>query len=420
MSLAPSYCPILRWPLDIKQIVHQGQEVLVISDLGDVSPEPTVFPAAFGPIIARFDGKHSLEQILNEASPYGLTQELLLQLVSELDQRLLLVNQKSKSREEEIRQKFAEATVRESSHAGLVYPDDKQELSKQIAAYISRLGDLNNKADGSDSLVSFIAPHIDYRRGWKSYAAGIKAIESVQRPDVIFLLGTSHNGGESVFQLTKKDFASPLGDFKTDKTVVESLASKYGQKMAFQDELLHKKEHSLDLQLPFLGHWLGQELSKVKIVPILIGSFYSHVLKAKEPTEKGEIADFLGYLSMEISNLRQSGKKVLLYGGVDMAHVGQHFGDVENISQNGLEEIHSRDQLYLDAILSADKSALFEHIAEDADKRRICGFPSLYTMLSVLEFSNISTRGQLYDYSQAVDEKTDCIVTFASAGWIET
>ena len=108
---------------------------------------------------------------------------------------------------------------------------------------------------------------------------------------------------------------------------------------------------------------------------------------------------------------------MLFYGGVDLAHVGVHFGDQSRVSDSRLPEIARRDQQLLDAIMTGDEEALFEHMAEDLDARRICGFPSIYTMLAALRASGIRVQGHQLDYRQAVEPSNDCVVTFASGCW---
>jgi hypothetical protein len=41
--------------------------------------------------------------------------------------------------------------------------------------------------------------------------------------------------------------------------------------------------------------------------------------------------------------------------------------------------------LYLQAFCSCDKHAFFDHMIEDGDARRVCGYPSLYFLLHLLE-----------------------------------
>ena len=109
------------------------------------------------------------------------------------------------------------------------------------------------------------------------------------------------------------------------------------------------------------------------------------------------------------------GKKVCFIAGVDMAHVGRHFGDKEWLSSERLRRIGERDQHYLTAIKRGDKKALFEHICEDGDARRICGFPTMYTILDVLERMGKRYECDVINYEQAVDDQADCAVTFAGA-----
>ena len=61
------------------------------------------------------------------------------------------------------------------------------------------------------------------------------------------------------------------------------------------------------------------------IVPILVSSFHHNMVMTKTPpTEIPRMADFLTALKKTIA---QSGRKVCVVAGVDLAHVGQKFGD---------------------------------------------------------------------------------------------
>jgi hypothetical protein len=102
--------------------------------------------------------------------------------------------------------------------------------------------------------------------------------------------------------------------------------------------------------------------------------------------------------------------------GVDMAHVGPHFGDTEALTPGYMQQVEVRDRAYLEAIKSQDKKALWQHIAEDSDARRICGFPTMYTILDLFERLQLQYTATLYDYRQAVDYSTGCAVTFAGMG----
>ena len=101
-----------------------------------------------------------------------------------------------------------------------------------------------------------------------------------------------------------------------------------------------------------------------------------------------------------------------------MAHIGQAFGDSKPLSPEFMEHIAQRDRTYLETLLKNDKRALFSHIHEDQDARRICGFPTMYLTLDLFSRLGIQPRAELIDYRQAVDYKRDCAVTFAGMSFI--
>jgi predicted class III extradiol MEMO1 family dioxygenase len=96
-----------------------------------------------------------------------------------------------------------------------------------------------------------------------------------------------------------------------------------------------------------------------------------------------------------------------------MAHIGRSFGDEGALSPERMREIGYRDQQYLRAIEQCNHKALFDHIAEDQDARRVCGFPTMYLVLDVLNRLGTKTEVDVVAYDQAVDYPSDCAVTYA-------
>jgi AmmeMemoRadiSam system protein B len=215
-----------------------------------------------------------------------------------------------------------------------------------------------------------------------------------------------------MFHLTYKDFLTPMGILKTDRDFVRELAEGYGPIRSFADEVLHRREHSLELQAPFMQ----RVVEAPRIVPLLIGSFHEMLLSGRAPQTFELYEEFLDSLKSVLTQRLSAGEKVCVISGVDMAHVGQQFGDAEPLTQDFMQEVESRDRLYLNAIIEQDKDALWQHLAEDSDRRRICGFPTLYTVLDLFERLNLKYDAVLYDYRQAIDYQTQCAVTFAGLG----
>lgn len=409
--------PRLRWPLDLQPVEVKGQRYILIVDNQGLAPGPLLLPEPFLPIIARFDGQNSVGEIVAEGAHVGLNSEIVAQLISDLSQALLLDTPESHARWEEMKSAFAAASIRESSHAGLGYPQDSKELCATIEKYLSLAGPVSFESSAAENAVAFMSPHIDYQRGWRTYARGYSALQALNPPDAIVLLGTAHQASTGLYHLSKKTFRTPLGEFPAATSFIDTLSTAYAAKDLFSEEIIHKTEHSLDLQLPFLAY-LFRNSTLPPIVPILVGSFHEYLLRAEEPINSGEAADFVAALSESSKNFLQSGKRILFVAGVDLAHMGRRFGDPEQLSPHALSAIQEKDEALLHCLLHNDTSALFQHIANDNDARRICGFPALYTMLATLKLAGIQTQGQLIDYQQSSEPTSDTIVTYASALWL--
>jgi len=410
--------PKLRWPLDVQNVEHEGRQYILLNDPQGITPEVISIHQGMVAVLARLDGENSLQSILDEGGPFGLTKEILLNFVARLQQMLLLDGPEVEKRWKQIKEDYRNATVREAAHADRVYSSDPKILREEISAFIDKTKDFVAIPKSDRPIVAMICPHIDYQRGWHTYGTAYHALQGVEQPDVIFLIGTAHQPGQSLYHLTDKDFATPLGTVSVAKDIVARLAKNYGIERSFRDEILHRQEHSLELQLPFIAHRYGAD-SIPQIVPILVGSFQPLFDGGKTPIEHAEVGDFIDSLAEILSEMRINGKRMLFYAGIDFSHMGVFFGDPEPVAANGLEEIERRDKELLDCVLAADEERLFAHMAEDNDSRRVCGYPSLYTMLASMRRAGYNLNGHAIDYRQAVDKESDCIVTFASAYWTE-
>ena len=81
------------------------------------------------------------------------------------------------------------------------------------------------------------------------------------------ILGTSHYGEPNRFGLTRKPFATPLGEAQTDGALVDALVQRAGDGVKVED-YCHAVEHSIEFQVLFLQRLYGP---RVRILPILCG-----------------------------------------------------------------------------------------------------------------------------------------------------
>lgn len=413
----PYHYPKLRWPLDLSIEKVEGREILLLRDPSGITPEPLLLVAAVTPLIASFEGNLSIDDIVQKFSPQGATKELVEQLVGILDQSLFLATPRYFTAQQKIKEDFMRSDVRPAALAGPGYSANPENLRRELARFLNHQKPTEKKVPSR--MLGLIAPHIDYRRGGNCYGVSYNQLKPNDH-DLYLLVGTSHQYSKGLFHLTKKHFDSPLGQLPCDTSFVEKLATLYGHSRSFADELLHRREHSLELQVPFLKEMEkrsnGMLRSAPKIVPILVGSFHTMYGSGKYPSEFDEYESFIASLTECVKKSQVNGQRICFIAGVDMAHMGRSFGDPGALTPQQMKDIETRDRLYLDAVSRQDKLSLFAHVAEDNNARKICGFPTLYTMIDLFDRLNLKYEAELFDYSQTVDYDRDCAVTFAGMG----
>lgn len=405
--------PKLRPYLDIQQMDHEGQRFLVLRDPFSIAPEPAVLSIYYAPVLQRANGNHSIEDLVQAGALHGVPEEYVRSLFKELDALCFLENERFSLEYQRVLKEFQDSPIRKAALAGPVYSPVQDALTKELETYINAAE--VDVTPASTELRAAMCPHIDYMRGHKTYGATFSYLRKVERPDTIFLIGTCHKPSTSRFIACAKGFETPLGTFNIQQEPLEDLLSVYGRNRLLDEEMLHKDEHSLELQLPFLAWLYGGDLPK--IVPILVGSFYDSVISNQLPREHSEIGDFIAALKEAVKNEIGKERRVWLFGGVDLAHVGEHFGDEKTIAPSGLPQIALRDYELIETLKQNSSEKLFAHIAEDGDQRRVCGFPSLYVMLEVMKSLDEKYAVDLIEYRQSVDHVHDCIVTYAGLAW---
>jgi len=151
---------------------------------------------------------------------------------------------------------------KEPSVAGSFYPADQKELQEAVESLLSTAKKNQNKG----RLVALIAPHAGYRYSGQVAAYGYKQIvdRNIER---VILIGQSHHSsfrGASVY--TEGYFRTPLGKVKINEKIAKRLIDEKAE-VRFSPEVF-EKEHSLEVQLPFLQ----TALKNFTIIPVLIGS----------------------------------------------------------------------------------------------------------------------------------------------------
>ena len=403
--------PKLRWPLEVRMVPlesgegdqSESQAILMQCPLG-ISSQPLLLVPAVGPLLSAFDGEHSVEEILAQFASQGLQRSTLDELITLLDAHLFLAGPRFFAAERESVEGFRSLSIRPAALAGSAYPSAGAELRSLVDGLLVTPSSELKRGE----LKCLVAPHIDYRRGGRCYGQ-IYPYLANSDADTFILIGTSHQYSRQMFHLSSKDFESPLGRLPCNAEFVSALATRFGTERAFRDEYLHRREHSLELQLPFIS----RVRPGARIVPILVGSFHEALESGKKLDRFDEYTAFVGACAEAIQQERREGRRVCFIAGVDMAHVGLNFGDESALTPDFMEFVAERDKRYLQAIQAHDTAALFAHVAEDQDARRICGIPTMHTVLDIFEKLEDRVVCEVTRYDQAVDYQSDCAVTFA-------
>ena len=360
-------------------------------------------------IVSLFDGHHALLDIQTAyARRFGdlLFTDKIRELIDQLDEHYLLENDRFRERKEQLDRAFRASNIRPATHAGDAYEADPGDLARQLDSFFTSpegpgAPDITSP---EDHLAGIVAPHIDLLRGGPCFAWAYKELIENSSAELFVLLGTAHVPTRNFFALTVKDFETPLGVARTDRSFVESLDGSADD--LFADEPVHQREHSLEFQILFLQHLLAPERD-LRIVPILCGSFHELLSEDRLPSDVPQIVEFTDALRRAIAS---AGRRVCLIAGADLAHVGPRFGDRQPLTPGFLGWVEEQDREMLGHVQRLDPDGFFRFVAREEDRRNICGLSSIYTMLRALNAS----EGRLLRYDKAVDPSAQSAVTFAS------
>mgnify|MGYP001828862337 FL=1 len=148
--------------------------------------------------------------------------------------------------------------------AGSFYPADPDELRSALAALLGPFSP-SDHALAEKLPRALVVPHagLDFS-GPVAAAAYARLLPFARRYRRIVLLGTAHGQSFDGLALPGVDaFATPLGTVPVDAAGVASLDGP----QVFVDPDLHRFEHSIEVQLPFLQ----VVLDRFRIVPLLVG-----------------------------------------------------------------------------------------------------------------------------------------------------
>jgi AmmeMemoRadiSam system protein B len=252
--------------------------------------------------------------------------------------------------------------VRKPAVAGYFYESDREELLQQLDWAVKH--ELGAKALqlpklGADVLGG-VAPHAGYMYSGPVATWIYSALAGFGKPDVFVVVGPNHYGiGAPVAIMKSGVWETPLGRVEIDGELAERIMSRY--KELEDDPHAFSKEHSVEVQIPFIQYYFGD----VKIVPIVM---WRQTLSTSRELGRAIAAA-----------IKEYGKKAYVVASSDFNHYEPHDVTVR------------KDDIAISKILKLDEAGLFE--AASKFDISICGIgpiASLITAAKELGYNNVA------------------------------
>ncbi len=265
--------------------------------------------------------------------------------------------------------------IRHKQVAGYFYPAEKDKLQKDIALLLQAA-----KTEKSfNKIFGIVSPHAGYIYSGKTAAYAYNLLKD-KNYKIVIVISPSHAEyfpGVSIYD--GDAYETPLGLVEIDQQMVNKLIE--NSKIIFRGIQGHRKEHALEVQIPFLQ----SVLKDFKIVPIVMG-------------DQSKI--FVNELSEKISKVVDD--ETLVVASSDMSHFYSS------------EEADRLDSIVEKRINDFD----FENLSKDIDRHECeaCGAGPIIAMMKAASLKNINDSLVLNrsDSGDVTGDKTE-VVGYLSA-----
>ena len=158
--------------------------------------------------------------------------------------------------------------IRRPTQAGSFYEGNAEALKTQIEnCFLQELGPKKRpevNKNGPRNVIGLVCPHAGYMYSGAVAANAYYALAEDGKPDTVVILGPNHTGyGSGLALMNEGVWRTPLGDVEVDGETANRIVRE--TRLVDVDDLSHRFEHSIEVQLPFLQYLYG---SGFKFVPI--------------------------------------------------------------------------------------------------------------------------------------------------------
>ena len=257
---------------------------------------------------------------------------------------------------------------RDPAVAGSFYSNDKKELSLELKSLLTNAPIVKQK-----DVKALIVPHAGYIFSAKTAATAYSTLQKEYKN--IFIIGSSHHYSFDSASIYRGNYKTPLGEIKMSNSAISQLMK---NPSFIHHKDAHTKEHTLEVQLPFLQTIYGKKLS---IVPIIMG------------TQKLDTI-------IEISKILKpffEDKENLFIISTDLSHYPS-YEDANRVDMKTLNALtKNSSQEFINTIVKNEES----HI--EALNTSACGWSSLLLLLNMTQNENY--QYEILDYKNSGDTK---------------
>ncbi len=275
--------------------------------------------------------------------------------------------------------------VRRSAIAGTWYPGDARELGATVDEFFAH----TEYAARTGELVALISPHAGYPYSGQTAGYSYAQLRD-QKFDTVVLIGPSHYEDFGPFAISaKKFYGTPLGEIELDQELISALAQKISL-----TRVEHDREHSLEIQLPFLQRALGD----FKLVPIMMSRPF-YIVGPEARAHCDQLADTLPALAAT--------KRVLLVASSDLSHLEDY---------NAVKRFDAR---FAQLVEKFDVDGLADYMWRTGECRACGDAPIITTLLTAQKLS--ANRVQILHRTNSGDvtgerERANYVVGYMAAG----
>jgi len=264
--------------------------------------------------------------------------------------------------------------IRPPAVAGRFYPSDPRELAREVDEYSQPSTAARAKRLPARGC---LVPHAGYI--YSGHVAGA-VYSSLQIPKRSILLGPRHfPRGESMAILTEGSWQTPLGEARIDSALAAELARACPRLR--EDAVAHEREHSLEVQLPFLQRLAGD----FRFVPVVLAVDRYPLLE-----ELGRAVAKVAAHAAQAAGAEDA--RVLVIASSDMNHY-----ESDAITRE-------KDRRAMDRILALDPRGLYDAVRNVGIT--MCGYAATVAMLvAVRELG--AKEAQIVRYATSGDATGD-------------